>query len=157
MVVVGDGPDRTRLENLAAMLPAGKVRFTGEVPRGEVGRWMTAADALALCSGYEGLSHVLLEGMAAELPVVASDVGGNRALVQDGFDGLLVPYGDVDATRQALFDVLADGERARAMRANARQGAAPRTVERMVDETLDVFYEALYERRGARGAVGGHA
>ena len=59
---------------------------------------MRAADALALCSGYEGLSHVLLEAMAAGLPVVVSDVGGNRALVHDGYDGLIVPYGDVAAT-----------------------------------------------------------
>jgi glycosyltransferase involved in cell wall biosynthesis len=154
LVVVGDGPDRARLENLASTLPAGTVRFTGEVPRDEVGRWMAIADALALCSGYEGLSHVLLEAMAAGLPVVASDVGGNRALVQDGHDGLLVPYGDVDATRQALAEVLADGERARAIRRNARQGAAERTVERMVNETLDVFCVALHERADTRDGWG---
>ena len=143
LVVVGDGPDRARLEALAATLPPGVVRFTGEVPRDEVGRWMVAADALALCSGYEGLSHVLLEAMAAGLPVVVSDVGGNRALVQDGHDGLVVPYGDVEATRTALAEVLADGPGARALRSNARAGAAERTVGRMVDETLAVFYEAL--------------
>ena len=143
LVVVGDGPDRPRLEQLSVTLPPGMVRFTGEVPPAEVGRWMRAADALALCSGYEGLSHVLLEAMAAGLPVVVSDVGGNRALVQDRFDGLLVPYGDVDATSRALGEVLADGEVARTIRQNARLGASERTVDRMVDETLGVFYEAL--------------
>ena len=91
-------------------LPPGAVRFTGELPREEVGRWMYAADALALCSGYEGLSHVLLEAMAAGLPVLVSDVGGNRALVQDGHDGLIVPYGDVEATRRGLAALLTDGD-----------------------------------------------
>jgi glycosyltransferase involved in cell wall biosynthesis len=154
LVIVGDGPDRTRLEALAATLPSGVVRFTDEIPRDEVGRWMAAADALALCSGYEGLSHVLLEAMAAGLPVVVSDVGGNRALVQDGHDGLIVPYGDVEAARQALAEVLADGERARAIRENARAGAAERTVERMVDETLAVFYEAMGNRSTDRARQG---
>jgi glycosyltransferase involved in cell wall biosynthesis len=152
LVVVGNGPDRPRLERLSASLPPGVVRFTGEIPPQEVGRWMCAADALALCSGYEGLSHVLLEAMAAGLPVVVSDVGGNRALVQHGFDGLLVPFGDVRATSQALAEILADGETARTLRQNARRGAAERTVDRMVDETLGVFYEALVDR-GSNGVV----
>jgi glycosyltransferase involved in cell wall biosynthesis len=154
LVVVGDGPDRSRLEGLASTLPNGGVRFTGEIPRDEVGNWMVAADALALCSGYEGLSHVLLEAMAAGLPVVVSDVGGNRALVQHGHDGLLVPYGDVGATAAAILTVLADGEVAQKLRQNARRGAAERTVDRMVDETLEVFREALAERQAWSGPPG---
>jgi hypothetical protein len=59
----------------------------------------------------------------------------------------VVPYGDVEATGRALAEVLADGERARMIRANARAGAADRTVARMVDETLAVFYEALGTQR----------
>ena len=146
LVVLGDGPDRSRLEGLAQTLPPGAVRFEGEVPSATVARWMRAADALALCSGYEGLSHVLLEAMAAGLPVVVSDVGGNRALVTDRYDGLLVPYGDVAATQRALAEVLTGGEVARSLGENARRGAAERTVERMVSETLGVFQEAV-ERR----------
>jgi glycosyltransferase involved in cell wall biosynthesis len=152
LVVVGDGPDRGRLQAMAASLPEGAVQFTGEVPRAEVGRWMAATDALALCSGYEGLSHVLLEALAAGLPVVVSDVGGNTALVQDGYDGLVVPFGDVAATAEALAKALSDGEVARTIQENARQGAAGRTVRRMVDETLAVFGEALAERGRSTGS-----
>jgi glycosyltransferase involved in cell wall biosynthesis len=143
LVVLGEGPDRARLEGLVAELPPGTVTLAGEVPHREVGRWMLAADALALLSGYEGLSHVLLEAMAAGLPVLVSDVGGNRALVTHGHDGLIVPYGDVAATASALRELLADGETARAIRQNARAGAAERTVSRMVEQTLAVFQEAL--------------
>jgi glycosyltransferase involved in cell wall biosynthesis len=143
LVVVGDGPDRARLEGLASALPNGAVRFVGELPRTEVGRWLYAADALALLSGYEGLSHVLLEAMAAGLPVLVSDVGGNRALVCDGHDGLIVPFGDVQATQHGLAALLTDGDLARRIRENARQGAAARTIARMVDQTLAVFGEVL--------------
>jgi glycosyltransferase involved in cell wall biosynthesis len=148
LVVVGDGPDRDRLQALAAALPPGAVHFTGELPRDQVGRWMYAADALALCSGYEGLSHVLLEAMAAGLPVLVSDVGGNRALVRDGYDGLIVPYGDVQATQRGLGALLTDGDLAQTIRANARRGASERTIERMVDQTLAVFEEALSSSGG---------
>lgn len=143
LVVLGEGPDRERLEGLAAGLPPGTVTLAGEVPHPEVARWMAAADALALCSGYEGLSHVLLEAMAAGLPVIVSDVGGNRALVTHGHDGLIVPFRDVEATARALGELLADGETARTIRLHARAGAAERTVSRMVEQTLAVFQEAL--------------
>jgi glycosyltransferase involved in cell wall biosynthesis len=145
LVVVGEGPDRARLEALAAELPIGVVRFIGEQPRREVGRWMLASDLLALCSGYEGLSHVLLEAMAAGLPVLASDVGGNRALVKDGENGLLVPYGDVSAMAATLQRLLDDAELRTRLGATARAEAAERTVDRLVDRTLAVFYEAIDE------------
>jgi glycosyltransferase involved in cell wall biosynthesis len=143
LVVIGDGPDRARLDELASTLPPGAVMFTGELAHDDVGRWMLASDTLVLLSGYEGLSHVLLEAMAAGLPVVVSDVGGNRALVTHGYDGLIVPYGDVPATATALRELLVDGETAQTIRQNARAGAAGRTVSRMVDDTLAVFAEAL--------------
>jgi glycosyltransferase involved in cell wall biosynthesis len=143
LVVVGDGPDRARLGSLASALPDGAVRFVGELPRSEVGRWLYAADALTLLSGYEGLSHVLLEAMAAGLPVLVSDVGGNRALVRDGYDGLIVPFGDVEATQHGLAALLTDGDLSQRIRDNARQVAAERTIDRMVDQTLAVFGEAL--------------
>jgi glycosyltransferase involved in cell wall biosynthesis len=143
LVVLGDGPDRARLEGLATALPSGTVTLAGEVPHREVGRWMRASDALALCSGYEGLSHVLLEAMAAGLPVLVSDVGGNRALVNHRHDGLVVPFGDVAATASALTELLADGPIARHICDVARAGAAERTVKRMVEQTLTVFGEAL--------------
>jgi glycosyltransferase involved in cell wall biosynthesis len=146
LVVVGDGPDRERLESLASRAPSGTVRFAGEVPHERVALYLRAADALALCSGYEGLSHVLLEAMAADVPVVASRVGGNLELVRGGENGLLVPYGDVAATGQALRTMLEDRDLARRLAARARAEAAERTVGRMVDRTLAVFREAIEAR-----------
>ena len=108
---------------------------------------------LALCSGYEGLSHVLLEAMAAGLPILASDVGGNRALVRDEDDGLLVPYGDVAATAAALQRLLSDADLRARLGAAGRAGATMRTVDRMVDQTLAIFRETIEEARGKRRAM----
>lgn len=152
LVVVGDGPDRRRLESMAAALEPGAVRFVGEVAHACVADYLGAADVLALCSGYEGLSHVLLEGMAVGLPIIASGVGGNLELIRDGENGLLVPFGDVAATRAALHCVLADRALAARLAAAARHEAAERTVERMVDQTLQVFQDAI-EVRGGRSVA----
>ncbi|MCC6173801.1 MAG: glycosyltransferase family 4 protein [Chloroflexi bacterium] len=150
LVVVGDGPDRPRLEQLASVLPPGAVRFVGERPHEEVARWLSVAEVLALLSGYEGLSHVLLEATAADVPVVASNVGGNVELIRDGENGLLVPYGDVQATRDALVRLLGDRPLAMRLAAEARREAKDRTLGRLVDATLTVFREALGGEPGAR-------
>ena len=71
LVVVGDGPDRPRLEALATEAADGAVRFVGETTHARVARYLIAADVLALCSGYEGLSHVLLEAMPVAVAVGA--------------------------------------------------------------------------------------
>jgi glycosyltransferase involved in cell wall biosynthesis len=147
LVVVGDGPDRARLESLAVRAGEGAVRFTGEAPRAEVALHLRAASILALCSGYEGLSHVLLEAMVAGVPIVASAVGGNLELVRDGETGLLVPFGDVEATRAALARLLEDEALSRRLAACARAEAAERTVDRMVEQTVAVFREAIEGHR----------
>ena len=146
LLVVGDGPDRARLDGLAADAPPSSVRFAGERPHADVARALVAADAFALCSGYEGLSHVLLEAMAAGVPVVASDIGGNRALVTDGENGLLAPVGDAEATAGALVRLLDDRVGAARLADVARAEVGARTVGRMLDETLAVFRAAIETR-----------
>ena len=83
LVVVGDGPDRARLQELAETLD-GRVQFTGLLAQAQVHRMMFAADGMVLYSGYEGLSHVLLESLHMGTPVLASDVGGNPEVVRHG-------------------------------------------------------------------------
>ncbi len=113
-VVAGDGPKRQELEALAQKLGiAGQVSFLGRVAREKLPFYYQAADYKVLYSGYEGLSHVLLEALRSGTPVIASDKGGNPEVVKHGVNGLLVPYIDVDALASSIQQALAPGERER--------------------------------------------
>ena len=103
LLVAGEGPDEARLRALAAAAAVSdRVTFLGAVPRERLALFFRAADYTVLYSGYEGLSHVLLESLAAGTPVIASDRGGNPELVAHGVNGLLVPYPQPDALAEAL-------------------------------------------------------
>jgi len=98
LVVAGDGPDEARLSALAdAAGVADRAIFLGRVPRDRLAIYFRAADYTVLYSGYEGLSHTLLESLRAGTPVIASDKGGNPEVVQHEQNGLLVPYIDAGA------------------------------------------------------------
>jgi glycosyltransferase involved in cell wall biosynthesis len=148
LVVVGDGDERDNLERQAAPLN-GRVQFSGEVSRERALAILEAADGLALCSAYEGLSHVLLEGMAAGKPIVASAVGGNVELIRDGENGLLVPYGDHLALSGALLRLADESGLGARLAARASADAAARSWPRLIEATLAVFEEALAGRRRA--------
>lgn len=100
-LLVGDGPLRPGLEAMAAELGiAGKVNFAGE--RHDIPAILSSMDVSVLISSSESLSNVILESMAAGVPVVATEVGGNPELVRDRETGMLVPPGD----ENRLVDVL---------------------------------------------------
>jgi 2-deoxystreptamine N-acetyl-D-glucosaminyltransferase/2-deoxystreptamine glucosyltransferase len=95
---------------------------------------MKATDYLALYSGYEGLSHTLLESLRAGTPIIASDKGGNPEVVRHNVNGLLVPYVDVEALSAALAAAFAPGRR-EALAANSQIGLERFDLTRMVEET----------------------
>lgn len=112
--VEAGGTYRRALEAQARELRVeGRVRFLGR--RDDVPALLAAADALVLPSWVEGLPLVVLEAMAAGVPVVASSVGGTPEAVVDGETGLLVPPRDADALARALDGLLSDPARARAL------------------------------------------
>jgi len=115
LLVVGDGPDRPRLERLAAELGvADDVRFLGAQPRERVLELLRAADGAVLTSDWENFPHTVVEALAVGTPVVATAVGGVPEVVHDGENGLLVPPGDRDAFAEAIRRFVDDdGLRAR--------------------------------------------
>jgi glycosyltransferase involved in cell wall biosynthesis len=107
LVVVGDGPERARLEEAASSLREDVV-FVGAQPPERVGLYLRAADVFALFSTYEGLPHTVLEAMQVGVPVVVSDAGGNTEVVTAGETGWVVKAGDVKALQAALSEALRD-------------------------------------------------
>ena len=101
LVLVGDGPERERLEQLAAELGlAASVTFAGFHPNALA--WETAMDIVVLASENEGFPRVILEAMLLAKPVIASDVIGSRELVRHEVSGLLFPFGDVSMLSEHL-------------------------------------------------------
>lgn len=105
--VGSDGPDT---EDLKRRFPDERIEWLGRIDDDEKARRIRGADVLcAPALRGESFGIVLLEGMAAGTPVVATDIDGYRNVASDGRDARLVPPGDVDALAKALADVLAGG------------------------------------------------
>lgn len=115
LTIIGDGPERERLEQMAAeLLPSESVYFLGRQPMRRVVEALAGSEVFALASviaedgDRDGLPNVILEAMAARLPVVASRVGGIPEAVTDGETGLLTEPGDHEALAGALARLLDD-------------------------------------------------
>jgi glycosyltransferase involved in cell wall biosynthesis len=144
LLIAGDGPQLAILQQLAAGVAPGQVTFLGKVPHERMGKTMGAADYFILYSGYEGLSHVLLEALSAGTPLLASDRGGNPEVVRDGWNGLLIKHPDLDALMKVLKTASSPELRAK-LAANAGAGLEKFSWSALVDQTVAAL-EAVYHR-----------
>jgi len=143
LVLIGDGPERTALTNLAHELDiSGNVIFGGTLR--DAARLLPAFDFTILGSSEEGFPNALMESMAAAVPVVSTSVGGVPELVEDGVHGRLVPYGDTEAMGDAMTWMIEHPEERRRMGDAARRRIAEHfSTERMVTSTQGVYEELL--------------
>lgn len=139
LVIVGDGESRGAVEDLVEDLGLTNVRLVGAARGAELVEWYRWADAFVITSDREGMPLVVLEAMAAGLPVVATDVPGLRGTVGD--DGLLVPP-DPTELAAAIDRLLAEPERMADLAARSRRRAPGHSWDRIVAE-LDALYEGL--------------
>ena len=147
--VVGDGPERPRLEARArAAGVASRVSFRGRISDADLRAAYRDASVLVLPSvvdargDTEGLGVVLLEAMAFRVPVIASRLGGITDIVTDGETGLLVPPGDAGALAMALRSLIDDPGRARGLAEAAQRMMA----ERFSWPAITARWLAVYER-----------
>jgi glycosyltransferase involved in cell wall biosynthesis len=119
LIIVGDGPQRGQLEASAQRLGV-MAEFLPLVDHRELPAFFARADAFVLPSFTEGHPKVLLEAMSCGIPCVASNVGGNRAILTDGETGLLFDPRDASALAGALERVLSQVEFARRLGERAR-------------------------------------
>jgi glycosyltransferase involved in cell wall biosynthesis len=140
LLIVGDGPDRSRYEELIrGKALSASIRLLGQ--REDVSDLLRSSDCFVLASRSEGLSCSIIEAMAAGLPVVATDVGGNSELVQEGVSGYLVPYGDLDVLVSRLKQIVVDADR----RIQLGQAGADLAAQRFSLKGMVARYVALYE------------
>jgi len=146
--LVGSGPLETELEDqIRSAGLTGRVVLTGAFDA--VDQVLHAADLFVLPSRHEGLSLALLEAMAAGLPVVASDIPGNRLAIDSGRHGLLVPTGDADALAAGIDELLSQPEWAATLGAAGRARVSQDfPVGKMVRQHRELFEQLLSKRGG---------
>ncbi len=139
--IVGAGKERTLLEQLIRQLElTDRVQLLGE--RRDVPQLLEQAALFVSSSSTEGISLTLLEAMAVGLPIVATAVGGNPEVVQEGATGYLVPPGDPQALAGAINRHLAQRDTWKPMSQLARQRVETQfNIERMINEYEDIYRE----------------
>ncbi len=140
--VAGEGPLRPELERLASDQGLGE-RLTLHGSVADVPGFLAGLEVAVLPSLTEGMSNALLEYMAAGRAIVATAVGGNLRLIEDGVSGLLVPPGDAGALAAAVGRLLSDPALAARLGATARRRAEDRYSRPVMVRRFETFYRSL--------------
>ncbi len=152
-VLLGDGALRSHLEKLSQELGlASKAIFFGE--QRDVVPYLSTFDIFVLSSDTEGLSLSICEAMALGKPVVATDVGGNRELVEEGKTGFLVSPGNPEALSEAIIRLIRDPDIAQSMGQRGKEKIAKQlSLERYLDEYQSLYEETLMRKNRWRKSV----
>ena len=146
LCVVGEGPDRQRCQEMIPDSVRPDVLFVGAVSEEEKPRYHASADLyVAPNTGGESFGIVLLEAMAAGLPVVASDIPGFRTVLKDGRQGRLVPPNDAFGLAEAIDTLLSNEKLRQAMAAEGRRTVTEYDWGGVSAKILDLYREALAE------------
>ena len=142
LLIVGDGQDGQPLRALSHRLGVtGAISFLGH--QDDVEPLLAIADILVLPSRSEGMSNALLEGMSCGLAVVATDIPGNRAVIEHDKDGILVTYGDNEALGRALLTLLRDASLRQRLGRDAARKAESAFSMRTIARSYDGVYREL--------------
>ena len=145
LVIVGEGPERSALEALAARLGvADRVRLVGPVPHARLPLYYGAADVMVLASSREGWANVLLESMACGTKVVATPAWGSREAVAAPEAGVVIDEASPEALAAGIRRVLADPPDRAATRAYAERFGWEETTEGQL-----TLFRRVLERRQA--------
>jgi sugar transferase (PEP-CTERM/EpsH1 system associated) len=143
LIIVGDGPLRIQLQELISELHLEKwVWMTGD--RSDIPDILNIFDLYVLTSLGEGISNTILEAMATGLPIIATDVGGNPELVEEGVNGRLIPREDPGALANCIQELNGDQERLRNMGKSSLDKVKERfNWDKAVERYLSVYDELI--------------
>ncbi|MFH1904554.1 MAG: glycosyltransferase [bacterium] len=144
-LIVGDGPMKESLESLSERLGIKEnIVFTGN--REDIKDMLYLSDLSVISSIREGFSNVVLEAMACEKPVVATDVGGNKEIIIDGENGFIVPSRDEDALADKMLTLAGNEELTIRMGLAAKETVKSFSLSRMIHKT-EKLYEELMDKK----------
>jgi glycosyltransferase involved in cell wall biosynthesis len=156
LIIAGDGPERGRLQQLAATLELANVKFAGHLRGAELDRAIANSRFTVLPShAYETLGKTILESYAEARAVVATDLGSRRELVQAGKTGLLYRTGDVEQLASAIRFLSSQPELAEKMGRAGRERVRQRYTPEAHYATLVILYERLVDARGQSSGASG--
>ncbi|MYE27914.1 MAG: glycosyltransferase, partial [Chloroflexi bacterium] len=150
LALVGDGPARAHLERCFADLP---VTFMGYLRGERLSQAYASADIFVFPSGLETFGLVVIEAMAAGLPVVAARVGGVGDMVSEGVNGFSFESGDRALLLESVRKIASNRENMRWMGEQARAYAEGQSWETIMDEVIEVYAGLIAARRPQRVAV----
>lgn len=131
--------------------PKFKLIIASKLPHKELMAHFKASKMFVLNSGYEGFSHIILEAIACELPVIISNVCGNPEIVKHGYNGLLVKYNDKEQLKKAILKLWKNKDLQKKFIENGKKTLKKFNLKNMIDKTLEV----LMPRHPTGSASGG--
>jgi 1,2-diacylglycerol 3-alpha-glucosyltransferase len=153
MVIIGDGPEKSALQEQAVELGiAERVVFTGQLPFEDIPSYLKAADLFVFASVTETQGLVTMEALAAGLPVVAVDASGTRDIVENGRQGFLVPDDPV-ALAEAINRLLDSPDLRKKFQRNALKRARIFDISKCAKQLVNVYEQAIADKAAERYVV----
>ena len=138
--IIGEGVENENLKSKIKDLKLeNKVRFLGKLPHDEVMSYVKSADIFVLNTGYEGLSHTVLEAMNLGVPIITTNVCGNPEVVENNKTGLLVEYNNKEQIKRAILKLLNNGELRGKLVNNAKQSLVKFNKQEMIKNTIEIL------------------
>lgn len=140
LVIIGSGPQEESLKfKVKSLKLEERVQILGQVPHDQLVNYFAQAGIFVLNSGYEGLSHLILEAMQQGVPVITTDIGGNPELIKDGYNGILIEYNNKNQIKEAILKLWFDQDLQQKFIDNSLKELEKFSLDKMISQTIDVL------------------
>lgn len=139
LLILGSGPEKDYLESKIKglnLFDKIKIELVDHQTRDS---YLSRAEIFVLNTGYEGLSHTILEAFAAQIPVITTNIGGNPELITDEETGLMIEYNNKEQIKESILRLHHDSELRQRLAVNAKEKLKDFTFTKMIEDTINVL------------------